>query len=149
MRIYLDNCCYGRPYDKQDSDKIIDETMSLRKIFKSISIKNIELATSYILHYENNKKNDIDIKTKIFEFMKYNRTVHIGIENVPKLTEMTAKIMETGVKTNDAYHVASAILANCDYFLTTDRRLLKYQSDKITLMNPVNFVKILEADKND
>ena len=86
---------------------------------------------------------------KIFEFMKNNRTVHVGIENVPKLTEMTAKIMETGVKTNDAYHVASAILANCDYFLTTDRRLLKYQSDKIILMNPVNFVKILEADKND
>ena len=86
---------------------------------------------------------------RIYLDMKNNRTVHVGIENVPKLTEMTAKIMETGVKTNDAYHVASAILANCDYFLTTDRRLLKYQSDKIILINPIDFVKILEADKND
>ena len=86
---------------------------------------------------------------RIYLDMKNNRTVHVGIENVPKLTEMTAKIMETGVKTNDAYHVASAILANCDYFLTTDRRLLKYQSDKIILINPIDFVKILEVDKND
>ena len=149
MRIYLDNCCYGRPYDKQESDKIIDETMSLRKIFKNISDKNIELATSYILHYENNKKIDIDIKTKIFEFMKNNRTFHVGIENVKKLTEMTTKIMETGIKTNDSYHVASAIFANCDYFLTTDKRLLKYKSDKIILINPVDFIKMLECDKND
>ena len=149
MRIYLDNCCYGRPYDKQNSDKIIDETMSLIKIFKNIIDKNIELATSYILHYENNKKNDIDIKNKIFEFMKNNRTVHIGIENVQKLTEMTTEIMETGIKSNYAYHVASAIFANCNYFLTTDKRLLKYKSDKIILINPVDFVKILECGKND
>ena len=149
MRIYLDNCCYGRPYDKQESDKIIDETMCLRRIFKSIIDKDIELATSYILHFENNKKLDADIKAKIFDFMKNNRTVHVGIDNVEKLTEMTAKIMETGIKANDAYHVASAILAHCDFFLTTDKRLLKYQSDEIVLLNPIDFVKVLEADNDD
>jgi hypothetical protein len=49
------------------------------------------------------------------------------------------EIMQTGVKYADAAHVACAILANCDYFITTDKRLLKYQTDCIKLINPIDF----------
>ena len=38
--------------------------------------------------------------------------------------------METGVKSMDALHVACAILAGSDFFITTDDRLLKYQTEK-------------------
>ena len=55
--------------------------------------------------------------------------------------------MQTGVKTNDAYHVACAIFAACDYFLTTDDRLLKYSTPKIQLLNPLDFVKRLEVEE--
>ena len=146
MRIYLDNCCYGRPYDDQASKRIISETQSILNIRKHIRNGDIVLATSYILHYENNRKKNIDVREKIAEFMSKNRSIHIGIDNVEKLTEMTAKIMKTGIKNNDAYHLASAILANCDYFLTTDDRLLKYQTNEIKLLNPVDFNKFLEAN---
>ena len=44
----------------------------------------------------------------------------------------------------DAYLIASAILAECNYFITVDKRLLKYTSEKIRLINPVEFLKILE-----
>ena len=146
MRVYLDNCCYGRPYDDQANKRIISETQSILNIRKRIRNGDIELATSYILHYENNRKKNIDVRDKIAEFMSKNRSIHIGIDNVEKLTEMTAKIMKTGIKNNDAYHLASAILANCDYFLTTDDRLLKYQTNEIKLLNPVDFNKFLEAN---
>ena len=36
----------------------------------------------------------------------------------------------------DACHVACAILAECDFFFTADKRLLKYQTDEIRVMNP-------------
>ena len=47
--------------------------------------------------------------------------------------------METGVKKMDALHVASAIIGKADYFLTTDIRLLKYSTDKIHIINPIDF----------
>ena len=49
--------------------------------------------------------------------------------------------MKTGVKMKDAYHVACAIHASCDCFLTTDDRILKYHTDEIEIINPVDFVR--------
>ena len=36
--------------------------------------------------------------------------------------------------------IASAILAECDYFISTDRRLLKYETDEIKVVKPIEFV---------
>lgn len=54
--------------------------------------------------------------------------------------EQAAKIMETGIRLMDACHIACAMLAQCDVFLSTDKRVLKYQSEAIRIMNPVMFV---------
>ena len=54
--------------------------------------------------------------------------------------------METGVKHKDAIHVASAIIAGCDCFLTTDIRLLKYKTDKIAIENPIDFIQRMEGE---
>ena len=148
MRIYLDNCCYGRPYDKQDSDKIISETKSIRFIRKEIENGNLELVTSYMLHFENNQRPDENQRDEITKFIKSYRKIHIGIDNAENLLESVKKIMSTRIKRKDAYHVASAILANCDYFLSTDERLLKYNSDKLKLLNPIEFIKLLGDDEN-
>ena len=60
---------------------------------------------------------------------------------------MAALIMDTGIKEKDAYHVACAVIAECDYFITTDDRLLKYQSEKIYLVTPGEFIRRVEADE--
>ena len=41
--------------------------------------------------------------------------------------------------------VASAIIGKSDYFLTTDKRLLKYSTEKIQIMNPIDFIRTLEV----
>ena len=41
--------------------------------------------------------------------------------------------MQTGVKFKDACHVASAVYAKCEYFISTDKRLLKYKSEAIKI----------------
>ena len=43
------------------------------------------------------------------------------------------------IETRDAIHIAAAIYAECDVFLSTDIRALKYKTDEIRLMNPVEF----------
>ena len=55
--------------------------------------------------------------------------------------------MATGVKEKDAYHVASAIYAGCEYFISTDIRLLKYKSEKIRLVTPIEFVTETEGEE--
>lgn len=149
LRIYLDNCCYGRIYDSQSSEKIISETKSVRFIRKQIETGKIELATSYMLHYENNQRpNEIE-KIEIEKFFKTYRKIHIGIDFAEKLSETINKIMSSGIKRKDAHHVATAIEANCEYFLTTDERLLKFSTDKIKLLNPTEFEKIFGGEKID
>ena len=39
-----------------------------------------------------------------------------------------------------------ALMAECDYFVTTDDRLLKYQSEKINLVTPGEFIRRMEGD---
>jgi len=56
--------------------------------------------------------------------------------------------MNTGVKYMDASHVACSIIASCDYFITTDKRLLKHKSDKIEIINPIDFIRIWEDEGN-
>ena len=46
----------------------------------------------------------------------------------------------------DALHLACAILSSCDYFITTDIRLLKYKTNRIRLADPVQFVREMEED---
>ena len=54
--------------------------------------------------------------------------------------DIAIDIMNTGIKLMDACHVACAIIAGCDYFISTDKRLLKYQSDKIKIVNPISYI---------
>ena len=42
--------------------------------------------------------------------------------------------------------VASAIYAGCGYFISTDKRLLKYQSKEIKMVTPIEFVIEIEED---
>lgn len=36
------------------------------------------------------------------------------------------------------------IAGNCDYFITVDRRLLKYRDERITICSPIEFINNLE-----
>lgn len=53
--------------------------------------------------------------------------------------------MATGVKGMDALHVACTVLAGSDYFITTDDRLFKYQTEKIQVVTPGEFIRRTEA----
>jgi predicted nucleic acid-binding protein len=52
--------------------------------------------------------------------------------------------MVTGVKEFDAIHVACAIAGHCEYFISVDKRLLKYKSEQIIVCNPIEFINNFE-----
>ena len=133
----MDNCCYNRPYDDQRQIRISLEAQAKIFIQNAIKRRKIELATSYILVYET-----------IGDFINEFTSVFIDIDQVNEVILMAAEIMQTGIKEMDASHLACAILADCDYFLTTDDRVLKYRSNKIKILNPIEFLKVLEVADN-
>lgn len=140
MRIYLDMCCYNRPYDDQSQLKISMETQSKLYIQTLIKDGKLELATSYMLRYECSNNPFEMRRNAIFDFIDRNTCVYVGIERQTVIETKAAEIMKTGVKYKDACHVASAIYAECEYFISTDTRLLKYKSREIKMVTPIEFV---------
>ena len=59
MRIYLDNCCFNRPFDNQSSIRVKLETDAKLYVQLMIRTGKIELAWSYIIDFERHAK-DID-----------------------------------------------------------------------------------------
>jgi len=53
MRVYLDNCCYNRPFDDQNQIRIHLEAQAKLYVQSQIKDSKIELVWSYILDYEN------------------------------------------------------------------------------------------------
>ena len=142
MRIYLDSCCFNRPYDNQSDKRVSMETKAILLIQNEIRTGNIELATSYISRFENDKSPFLVKKIFIEDFIQKYSSIYVTSDREVAMVSIANGIIDTGVKQYDAYHVACAILAKCDYFLSTDKRLLKYDTDDIKLLNPVNFLDV-------
>lgn len=149
MRIYLDNCCFNRPYDDQTQIRISLETQAKLYVQDLVKQGKIELAASYVLWYENSQNPYETKRQAIGEFIQRNSTEYIDIDESDKIKAKAEEVMSTGIKMKDAYHVACAVYAACDYFLTTDDRLLKYRTDEIQMLNPIDFVSRLEGDLYD
>jgi len=147
MRIYLDNCCYNRPYDDQTQMRINLETQAKLYIQEMVKRGQLELVTSYVLEFENSNNRSMQKQLAIRKFMNDYATVHVTSKSREIVEAGARSIMETGIKVKDACHVACAILTKCDYFISTDDRLLKYFSDKVQLVSPCEFIRRMEADK--
>ena len=145
LRIYLDMCCYNRPYDNQSQARIAKEAQSKLHIQDLIVRGELDLVGSYVLDYECSC-NPFEIRRSfIKDFMSKNIKLYVGAERDDIITQMAKIIMGTGVKEKDAYHLAAAMYSDCDYFLTTDRRLLKFKNNRINMINPIDFVEEMEG----
>jgi len=140
-RIYLDNCCFNRPYDDQTQLRIFLETQAKLHIQSLVFEKKIDLVWSFILTFENSRNLFSAKKTAISQWESISS---FFIEKSEEIRVIAKEIMITGIKAADAAHVASAIVGNCDYFITVDKRLLKYEDRRIIICNPIEFINNIE-----
>lgn len=144
MRIYLDTCCLNRPYDDQGNLRISLETQAVLYIQECIKANVLALTDSYILQYENNKNPHPIKRDAIKEYLATFASTFVDVANDVVVKANAEKIMGAGLRPLDAYHVACAIFANCNYFITTDDKILKYKNPQITIFSPISFIGILE-----
>jgi predicted nucleic acid-binding protein len=106
----------------------------------------LELVISSMSKYENDKNPYDERKAAIGGFFKYATSETVSSSTV----RTNAKaFMHNGLKTKDAIHLAFALDAGCDYFLTTDDKVVKFKEDRIIIMNPVEFINLLEDEGHD
>jgi hypothetical protein len=140
MKIYLDNCCFNRPFDDQSQLRIRLETEAKLKIQEDIIIGFHTLVWSYILDYENSRNPFQERKRQISKWRNYAK---VDIEESNELIEMANRILTTGTKKIDALHIACAKMAYSDYFLTTDDGIINKANliQEIKITDPIGFIK--------
>ena len=143
-KIYLDNCCYNRPFDNQSQTKVHLETLAKLHIQEQIRRHRYQLVWSYILDYENGNNPYTDRRLAIAPW-KSLATEVIAKENEDILS-FAEHLASDGIKTYDALHISCAVYARCDYFLTTDKKLLNSPVEQIKIVNPLIFVNEVEGD---
>ena len=106
MRVYLDNCCYNRPFDDQNQLAVRLETEAKLAIQFPMRVGLVEYVWSDELVKEAND-------------------------------------CPSGIKTADALHIACALQANCDWFFTVDRGILrKFKSiGNMRIANPIEYIQ--------
>jgi predicted nucleic acid-binding protein len=138
IRVYLDNCCFNRPFDDQEQIKIKLEAEAKQYIQEMIKLKRVELVWSYILDFENSQNSAEDKRISIQSWKEL--AVETIYESESILTKME-EIEKFGIKSLDALHIACAIQGKAEYFITTDRGILNRKNLilELKLLNPVNF----------
>ena len=140
MIIYLDNCCFNRPFDDQSQNRIRLESEAKLMIQEEIYSGRLSLAWSYILDIENNMNPFEMRKSQIGEWKKY-ATIHLSESS--QIIENAKKIGKMGIRNKDALHIACAIIAKCKFFLTTDDKILNkhHLIDKVRIVDPTCFIR--------
>jgi len=142
LKIYLDNCCYNRPFDDFTNEKNKLEAIAKMFIQSLIKYKCVSLYYSFISQVEIDDSPYEERKVYILDFIETNAVGFIGKMHSEEIEIIAEEIMKTGVKKKDATHLACSMIAKCDYFITTDKRLLNYKTDRIKIINPIKFVGI-------
>ena len=146
MRLYLDVCSLNRPYDDQTIDRNRLEAEAVVIILGRIGAGRHSLVSSEAIDREIAACPDSEKADLI------RQTLCLAEQNVvlsPSGAERFQELKALGFRPLDAYHLACAETATCDYFLTTDDKLLKrsklYQKlVAVAVLNPLTFVTEVE-----
>jgi predicted nucleic acid-binding protein len=140
MLIYLDNCCFNRPYDDQSYAKIYFETQAKLYIQENILNGNYKLIWSYILQFENDANPYITHKQEI---KKWKVLATELISESESIIHKAKEYQAVGLHVKDALHCACAFSVQADYFITTDKQLIK-MAQKVAglkVVNPLTFIQ--------
>ncbi len=143
LKIYLDNCVFNRPFDDQSQIKIKLETEAKLYIQAQIQQQHVVLVWSYILELENAHNPFVERRRAI---VQWQALAQMDISETATVLRKAHSVQALGLKSKDALHIACAIEAAADYFITTDALIIKKLCDfsEIRVVNPLDFIDCLE-----
>jgi predicted nucleic acid-binding protein len=138
-KIYLDNCCFNRPFDDQDSLVVRLETEAKLHVQQMVKDGKLMLCWSYVLDYENSLNPFRERRTEIQRWKAL--ATECALET-PEVLALSKSALAQGIKPFDALHLACAQTMKCDIFLTVDKGILRKSPgiDGIKIVSPIDFV---------
>jgi len=143
MRVYLDNCCFNRPFDDQSQARVRLEAEAKLEIQQRIADKAVELVWSYVLEYENQASPFEERRDVV---ARWKTVAMVDVDETEAIVQKAHEIAGRGLRAKDALHVACAMAAGCDFFLTTDDLVVKRMRGYagIAVMDPAQFIVEVE-----
>ena len=138
LMVYLDNCCFNRPYDNQNNVLVFLETEAKLFIQDLIHSEKLMLVWSFVLDYENDA-NPFNVRKNSIAVWK--KLSIVDCDLCDDIANIAGDLLKTGLRQKDASHIACAIHAGADFFITTDKKILNKPVQGISLINPIDFVR--------
>lgn len=141
LKLYLDNCCYNRPFDDLRQEKNNIEAQAIKLIIDKYCKDEFEIYTSDALVIEMNNIKDQIKKAKVLEV--YNKLNLINIPFSNNIIKKASELRQHNIKNMDSLHIAYAESLKIDYFITTDKLLINASSRvnlNVKVINPINFI---------
>ena len=141
LKLYIDNCCYNRPFDDLRQEKNNLEAQAIKLIVDKYWKDEFEIYTSDALVIEMNNIKDQIKKAKVLEV--YNKLNLINIPFSNNIIKRASELRKYNIKNMDSLHIAYAESSNIDYFITTDKLLINASSRanlNVKVINPISFI---------
>ena len=91
-----------------------------------------------MLDYENNNN---PFQERMQNVWNWRNFAAVNIQASKTIVERAAVLMKLGLRQKDGVHIACAIEAGADYFITTDKKILNNSVESILLVNPIEFIR--------
>lgn len=141
MKIYLDNCCFNRPFDDQTQPRIRLETEAIKTILKLQEQKFLNIIISQITLFESQNTPDLNRRLKLCDMIYSSQPI---ISLTSKIVQRAKYFESCNVDAMDAMHLACAE-NNADVFLTVDHKFLKraelIANLEIEVTNPLTWLQ--------
>jgi hypothetical protein len=140
--IYLDVCCFNRPFDVQEQEAVRLETEAISLILERCEAEEWELLTSEIIDIELAQISDIERIQGIRILTSLSKSKVRLNENVQNRATF---LQSLGIRLFDSLHIACAEAGKGDVMLTVDYRLLRKTANysrelRIMVANPVTWL---------
>lgn len=142
LRVYLDTCCLMRAFDDQSFPRVRLETLAISDIMDFVQSKRIQWVAGKAVYLE---VSACPSHARRDEVMNWLRTVDEWQEYTPVVDRVAKRLIKQSIGEWDARHLATAEVARCDWFLSTDQALIK-RAQKISpklsvrVANPTEFI---------
>jgi hypothetical protein len=142
MRIYLDACCYNRPFDDPGIDRNHLEAEAVVAILGHVQQGQWRLVGSEALDRELGGISETDRRQAVLGMLA---AASESIAVTQAEYDRSVELMRMGFKRLDSLHLACAESAHCNVLLTTDDRFIRkaarYASRlAVEVRNPVDWL---------
>ena len=121
-KIYLDVCCWNRPFDDQTQARVHLEAEAVLAVVSEIEGGQLQLLHSEVVDLEIANAPDVKRRERLQTLFPRR---HRYVRHEPQMSVRALELEQRGFSGIDALQLACAEAAGADVFLTTDDRLLR------------------------